>query len=290
MVSYSSCYSEENRKESIQPGSQSELSGYWTKERMRNAKPVIPPEVSESEFRELLEPNSQLPRMGPSGELDSGSVDGVPLVATPPRANLGIWPFKSGGKLFFSKDGSDWVCSAQFVGHFDVILTAAHCLRKRTGEWHSNLMFRLRYENGNYTNSFSSFHCLSTYKAWIDEGYKWDYGFLNTTRRNNTHLGWYTGIPSGRIMAMGYPGRHDAGQYMLHLTGYRGEVTNGVVQLVGGRLGRGSSGGAWSYGQRSDRVLGINSFSYRNSPNDSWSPDIDNNFVDLMDWTHRGCR
>ena len=66
---------------------------------------------------------------GPPSQPESKNESSLAIFGTPTEANIAVSPYQYGGKLFFKgSDGLTYVGSAQFVGEYNIILTAAHCV------------------------------------------------------------------------------------------------------------------------------------------------------------------
>jgi V8-like Glu-specific endopeptidase len=171
---------------------------YWTRARLRAAKPVSVLSVS---------PGKAGPGAGPArpagkpaavpGGLPDGARAGavarqagpVPLaypypyqIAQVPNASYTAWPYELNGKLFFTNDGGSYVCSATSVGSRygttleDEIWTAGHCAANTDGthQWDSSAIFIPAY-NGTVANfdPFGEFvytGAAETTTAWLSNG------------------------------------------------------------------------------------------------------------------------
>lgn len=250
---------------------------YWTEEKMKKAMPFPSPQISGTAAKKLDQENS------------------VPLTAQeakvfgrPSRANVNKYPYKTGGKLFFTLKGRDYSCSAQFVGSSRVLMTAAHCVRATNGRWATNVIFKRAYANGG-GQKFRA-QCLATFNNWVtggDSDWRWDYAFIKTHKASTTGwLGLTTQIPYKQFQAIGYPRNYGATKYMYKVAGKRGKITDGVVQMRGNPMREGSSGGAWLKGSY---AIGLNSFYIRGNRTNMWGPYFDNNTLDLYHFAKNGC-
>lgn len=104
----------------------SETLNYWTQERMKNAIPMTC--YCEND--------------------DNISSDNDEILSVE-KADISKMPYSAGGKLFFRINGKDYVASAEFCAHKQIILTAAHCLYDRQTELPSTkIMFHRCYDEG----------------------------------------------------------------------------------------------------------------------------------------------
>ena len=105
-----------------------QVLGYWTAERMSNAKPV-----------ERVA--GQSPRRGKpgGGTTTSSTATEVPL------------PYPSAeGKVFFTDNGVNYVCSGSALvsANESVVWTAGHCVNEGPGAFYTNFMFVPAYRDG----------------------------------------------------------------------------------------------------------------------------------------------
>src|SRR5690349_20640368 len=104
-----------------------QLDAYWTPERIAHAKPVPIPDVKSTEAPK------------PDG----------PAISVPGKAGTARGVYETTGRLLFSQNGGDWICSATVVAsnNASVIATARHCgFNGTTG---SNFRFAPSYDAGN---------------------------------------------------------------------------------------------------------------------------------------------
>ncbi|EPM5418057.1 trypsin-like serine peptidase [Vibrio parahaemolyticus] len=256
--------------------------GYWSEEAMVNAIPFPAPEISENEMKALQEFQIE-------GEVEEILGAEPEILGTPERANISLSPYNKGGKLFFKLNGKDYSCSAQFVGSTSVLMTAAHCVRATSGSWATNVVFRRAYSNGG--GQVVGTNCLSTKKGWVNGGngrHKWDYAFIKASGTSNSgYMGLKTGIPNSQLLAIGYPKNYGGARYMYQVTGSKGKVTGGVVQMIGNPMRSGNSGGAWL---GSNIAVGLNSFHYTGNSTDEWSPYFDRDTMSLYRYASNGCQ
>ncbi|SJN55197.1 hypothetical protein VR7878_01123 [Vibrio ruber DSM 16370] len=255
---------------------------YWTPEAMENAVPYPTPEISEEEFKALQEfPIEDAPEQIIGEEPE--------ILGTPSRADVRSSPYNKGGKLYFTLNGNNYSCSAQFVGSTSVVMTAAHCVRATSGAWASNVVFRRAYSNGG--GQVVGTRCLSTKSGWVNGGngrYKWDYSFIKTNANSNAgYMRLKTGIPYSQLVSIGYPSNYGSGKYMYKVTGTKGQITGGVVEMRGNPMRSGNSGGAWL---GSNYAVGLNSFHYRGNNSDEWGPYFDSNTANLYQFASNGCK
>lgn len=240
------------------------LSEYWTEDR-----------IGSTTGTEQSEPAPE----------DEGS--GATVAATPTQADVDEHPYDKAGKLVYTKpDGTRWHCSAQFVGSGSIIMTAAHCVRnKDDGRWNSNFLFlRARTPNGQ-AQRVEAFGPATYRGFWDGNLIRWDYAFLRTRQASPVgHMPLRLTIPDTSFEAIGYPGAHSNGNRMMKVTGTKGQVRNGTVQMLGNNMRSGNSGGMWHSGE----AIGLNS-SHLSSRNE-WGPYFDGAVQDLWTYASNGCR
>jgi len=270
-----------------------DIDAYWTPERMRAASPVELPTLARDELRQLIERSRR-----------DGTEEGIVLPSGPPQAwlrgspyaaDVDKRPYWNGGALFFTRDGSDYQCSAEFVGNDRVIMTAAHCLMDSdSGQWSTNVVFYRSYVGHWWGKGGQKVgvSCLCVKQGWRDTGDEtWDYGFCYTRDASGAGwLGFKTGAPYSSWTAIGYPENYGGTDDMYAVTGDKGQFTGGLVQMTGNPMGHGSSGGAWigglseDYDPNGNFAIGLNAFKYDDDPSSGWGPLFDWNTWDLYEY------
>jgi V8-like Glu-specific endopeptidase len=179
------------------------------------------------------------------------------------------YPYRASGKLFFSIDGSTYLCSASLIKR-GIVVTAAHCVAEfGARRFYSNWTFVPGYRNG--AAPYGSFTAAS---ATIMTSYfdgtdtcatpgivcRNDVAVLvlNPTAAGaypGSSTGWYgygwdgygfTGSGLTQITQTGYPSCLDNGNYMERNDsyGYR-SAANANNTVIGSLMCGGSSGGPW---------------------------------------------
>ncbi len=258
---------------------------YWTPERKATAKPFSPLKITSEN---LNEPTNFI-----SAE-----------IGKPFEADVKRLPFYKAGKFFFTKDNKDIWGSAQFVGHCQIVLTAAHCVRDiKTGELYKNLLFSLGYIDGEKSKDYV-FDNIGTPDEYVGRDpndinkVDFDYAFCRTTERSESgQMVLQIGMPYPpfqRIWSIGYPEEKDYGEgkRMYAVEGARGDIRGGRVAMGFNPFYEGgSSGGAWivnltngGTGSRFDNiVVGINSAASENRDHMAmYSPYFNQNTLSLF--------
>jgi V8-like Glu-specific endopeptidase len=164
---------------------------YWTRERMRNARPAPAPDVPSGSGAELataasIDVSTSVPPTAPAPRKDSGDV-GEPQAGSGPFpysrieiVNTQDFPYSAHGKAFFTdpSTGFDYVCSGTIVstvdpddpegdpGNGSVVWTAGHCVF--LDRWHTNWIFVPAYRNGNAPlGEWPAIH-LTAPAEWVD--------------------------------------------------------------------------------------------------------------------------
>jgi len=244
------------------------ISEFWTSERMEAAQMLTNQNIGQATCS-----NSQSGRRKKRSDPWSksrmqGAIDPFPIVseeyfgdegtitllsatvseATIYDATLNDVPFKHMGKLYFTNnDGNQCACSGTYIGPTDhVLLTAAHCVRDSNG-YYSDFMFSQQYNNGvGHRKGVSYLFVPSQYNANDRNDLSLDYAFLVTKQPSeNGGVGLYTGVPTSKITAAGYPKNVYDGQKLVWLSGGKGAVFHGLVHMPSNSMQMGSSGGAW---------------------------------------------
>jgi hypothetical protein len=269
---------------------------YWSKARMRDAKPFPLPQVDPMTLKSLPKRVSRpaAPTLGKSKD------------PRPPRArasgNVRVSPLKWAGKLLFTTPKGNSYCSAQFVAE-QVILTAAHCVQdKDTGEFNTNFRYLLQYNSGKHRARYDA-ECVFTLEGWVaDKGnpWRWDFALVRVDRPSDIgSMGWHYDWPMDLYS--------DAGRIGYPLGIRRGEVIqvergpifvdSGLVEMRHGNAKNtnGSSGGAviGSYqpdGAETDNMaLSVMSFFYPGKAEVSFGPYFDGDFIGLLEAAEGGC-
>ncbi|MEU4192633.1 hypothetical protein AB0E69_12075 [Kribbella sp. NPDC026611] len=218
-----------------------DATGYWTAEKMRNAIPA-----------DLPTGTAQTPTK-------QGTSSGI---ASTPHAPLGhkvndVVP-STAGKLFFSDNGLNYVCSASTIynNYKNLIITAGHCVHSgQGGGWHSNIVFAPAYYNGQSGYGLWNWSSARAFNSWITSSdFSHDQAFVTFQQRNGANLvdtvggnglvwGNSTSQPNTRIW--GWPAEAP----------YNGEVPyycDGTTYAWGGSdaalpcsMNGGASGGPW---------------------------------------------
>ena len=275
-------------------GCRLELEEYWTLERMGAARPLPLPileEEDESRSRGGERPGSAAEGISP--ELTESLP--WPGRTTPVPADVAQWPYRTAGRLFFSKNptkkGQDFWCTAEFVGTPGTVLTAAHCVRSGlSGKWYSKFRFVRGY--GGESPQIVSLERVATWPSWVGgqvPDYSYDYAFFATADLSNA--GW---LALGTVdwyffwRSIGYPKNYGDGKTMYRVTGPKGTVGRGTVEMLGNPMDRGASGGAWIGGGGS--AIGLNSHYFRFYPDRVGSPRFDERTLILLANVVNGCR
>lgn len=223
------------------------------------------------------------------------------------------YPYRTVGKLFFSVDGSPYVCSASVIQR-RVVATAGHCVHSGTADgFYSNFVFVPSFRDGVAPFNSWNWRFVTVTGAWASGGggvpNAGDYAMIEfadqplssggpVTKLGNVTgwLGWQTvNLNGNHTSKLGYPCNLDRCQKMQNVTSnsYRTSDPNNVE--YGSDARGGSSGGPWvqnfavmaegggsgaSAGQ--NRVVGITSYGYVNSdPKVQGSSILDSRWVQM---------
>ena len=135
-----------------------DIREYWTPERKKAAIPVIGGA-----------PISQ-------GMPGADNAPPPPPPTDPAQANLAEMPFTTGGKLFYSMNGKDFVASGNIFMKNNMLLTAAHCIQdKDSGNIGENYVFELDY-TGELSSEDFTFKTVVLRENWYQtKNEKYDY-------------------------------------------------------------------------------------------------------------------
>jgi V8-like Glu-specific endopeptidase len=286
---------------------------YWTAERMRRA--VIPPRRSR--------PNPMTGRSGADGTdgTDGGQAAGPPVVipgSAPAAAasRRGVetpgapWTSHGAvrattGKVFFTIDGGDYVCSAGTVAsaNRDLVVTAGHCAQDATGTWARNWIYVPGYDQGRRPyGGFPARHLFvpGPWSAHGDENY--DVALVALAHSGGRHVADVVGAqgiafdqPRGSLVyGFGYPagGRYD-GEHLTYCSGKTYPDSHKITKDEGLRcdMTEGSSGGPWltrfDAGTGTGVVTSVSSFKYADDPATMYGPYFGNAVHRIYDRAQR---
>ena len=180
--------------------SRAETVNYWTTQRMENAKPVqiSTRKASVAESASTPAPQGPPERIAPVAP-GGGSPSAALSAGTQPAATTSNgysypypftryevftpytkFPYSTNGKVFFTDDGTNFVCSGTAVSseNKSVVWTAGHCVHDGgDGTYHTNWMFVPAYKDGNAPLGRWTARELWTLNGWsINGSFKYDLG------------------------------------------------------------------------------------------------------------------
>jgi len=252
---------------------QQRIVNYWTAERIAGAKPRDFVKTADGKF---------VPKAKPGGGGTGASwIGGGTVVGRT-------------GKVLFTMDGSNWVCSASAVNDsrsdFSLILTAGHCAYDETnGAFATNWIYVPSFDTApTFTCANTTYGCWTSVGLVVDSGFATAGGFntqatvhdfaisivgagTNGTQLDASPRGSYKILypaisTGGTVHAFGYPaaGRYH-GNDLTYCTGptfndaNNGNKTWGIACNMTG----GSSGGPWLATFTTDPTLtSLNSYGY----------------------------
>ena len=235
------------------------VAAYWTKDRMRNAKPVE--------------------RVRGGGPAKKAAYAFTRYEAAQPYD-------ARHGKVFFSDGGSNYVCSGTAItsGNESVVWTAGHCLNEGPGGFYTNWVFVPAYRDG--AAPFGSFAAtrLQTTSGWAGSGdFSYDLGAATVSVSSTTGLTLtdtvggrglaFNSNPNQRYRSHGYPAASPfSGGRMYICDAQLATRDAGSPQTmgIGCDMTGGSSGGGWVTDQ--GQVASVNSYGYRTLPNVMFGP------------------
>ncbi|GAB3826479.1 trypsin-like serine peptidase [Kribbella italica] len=154
-----------------------DATGYWTAEKLKNAIPADLPGTTGT----------------PSPQGKSSQAGGVASHPVAPRHKVANDPVpSSAGKVFFSYNGLNYVCSASTINNSykNLIITAGHCVHGGAGQgWHSNIVFAPSYYNGQSGAGLWNWSQARAFNSWIDSSdFSHDQAFVTLQQRNGQNL------------------------------------------------------------------------------------------------------
>jgi V8-like Glu-specific endopeptidase len=236
---------------------------YWTAERMREAIPA----------------QKVLPGQPAGGPKKNPKADATQI--PPPYTSA---PTRTNGKVFFSDDGLNYVCSGTAVlsGNKSVVWTAGHCVHDGASNFHTNWTFVPAYADGSRPYGTWTARTLLTTSGWANEGdFSYDNGAAVVSANGGSAL---TDVVGGRNIAFnsarqqqyaahGYPaGPPFNGQRLWVCNSpliYNDTSANPATMGIDCDMTGGSSGGGWIAG---GSVVSVNSYGYSTLPNVMFGP------------------
>ena len=258
---------------------------YWTPARMRAATP--------RDFTFDAARGFQ-PAAKPGGGGDGGNTTGSSW-------NGGGDMLRGSGKVWFTLDGADYICSGSVVKEAkaaqSIVLTAGHCVVENDGTFATNLVFIPAFDSKpTYTCSSTTYGCwvadaLYADKAFATAGgftdtavqHDWGFavvsggGFSGSAQLDGTVGGGYPiqynrDVTGQTLSAFGYPAaRKYKGSDLVYCRGVVGTDpgTGGETWSMPCGMTGGSSGGPWvettdtaSYSYATTRLSSLNSYGY----------------------------
>jgi V8-like Glu-specific endopeptidase len=262
---------------------------YWTAERMRRA--LVPP-------RRRPEPMA-----GTAGVAAAGAPVVIPGSVPAPQAARrqevetpgAPWTARGAvrattGKVFFTIDGADYVCSAGTVTstNRDLVVTAGHCAEDSAGTWARNWIYVPGYEQGRRPyGAFAARHMFVP-RPWSSHGDEnYDVALVALAPAAGRHVTDVVGAqgiafdqPRGALVyGFGYPagGRYD-GERLTYCSGRTYPDSHKITHDEGLRcdMTEGSSGGPWltrfDAGAGTGVVTSVSSFKYADDPATMYGP------------------
>jgi len=289
---------------------QAAIENYWTEERMRNAKPMEitadgPPEKPSGTAASLPDgPAVKVPPVAPGG----GSVSGASSTEVQPTALTTdgyTYPapftryevfsaytaaqYRTNGKLFFTQNGTNFVCSATAVnsgpstdpGNLSTVWTAGHCVSDGAGAFSTNVIFVPAYKDGSAPYGQWTQRQLWTLSEWHFNGnLRQDLGAIvvnkdlngNTLQRRIGAKGIaFNLFPVQHWNSFGYPAAspfNGQRQHLCQASYARSDAPNagpGPNTIgIGCDMTGGSSGGGWvlNFSKSGGFVNSVNSYKY----------------------------
>ncbi|ALQ96757.1 hypothetical protein B9J09_04500 [Xylella fastidiosa subsp. pauca] len=299
---------------------QESAENYWTEERMRAAKPKsaalseeevlrMEPETGIENYIRNQKQRTKESIIKSSTEMDWD--DYFPIISSvkgvPEEANVDHYPFRNAGRIYATDFLVDSVCTAQFVGSNQVLMTAAHCLIDEDGNWLSNIVFSPRFRGKDRFKTLK-IDCKGVPTDAIVNGERnlgKDYGFVTTYEKGIGSFGLKSNAPGSNLTAIGYPINYGKALYLQKVNGSRGKIFNykdskgrvisKVVQMLDNPMRDGSSGGAWidNLNTRSrgggNYVVGLNSYYLSKEPTIIYSPYFDEKVFELLNKVKHSC-
>lgn len=278
------------------------VTAYWTPSRMKKAKSLddTVPKVTGRLLQEQsapAAPTGKAVTVTPARAAKAPKALRAPSTIAPQSSypNLPYYypAARTNGKVFFTRSGLNYVCSATIVNSEgkSLVWTAGHCVVDGK-VWDSNFAFVPSYSNGSRPYGTWYSRQLTTTSRWYyNRDFSQDVGAVTMYRNFGYRITDYLGAqgitwnqsPNFYTCAYGYPQAYPfTGRYLTQACGYTGNAGNGTIYMYSGLTG-GSSGGAWyrNFDGNWGLVNGHNDFIYTSSPNYMYSPYYGNQVASL---------
>ncbi|SNV16815.1 V8-like Glu-specific endopeptidase [Dermatophilus congolensis] len=239
---------------------QQDAASYWTKARMQKAKDLTKTKSAKASGTTKQEklPPAVIPGKSPKKAVANAT---SPLTRASAKA-VREKPLPTIGKVFFTVNGEDYVCSANSVNskNSSTVSTAAHCVNER-GRYANRFIFVPAYENGEAP--YGKWTAINAFAPsdWIrSEEMEVDTAFVIVGKRNGQTLAdtvGATGVAFNqarglKYKAFGYPaGKPYDGEKLWSCTGTAipdKYAPEGQAQGIPCGMTGGSSGGPWFMG------------------------------------------
>lgn len=214
--------------------------------------------------------------------------------AVPEAVTMGaLWPgaaLSTVGRVFFSMNGQDFLCSAATVRstNRDLVVTSGHCAKNGSGAWAENWVFVPAYRDGGGPHGGFTARRMFVPDQWstgADDGY--DVAMVALAPSGGRHVADVVGFneiafgrPRGQqVHTFGYPSydRYD-GSRLAYCSGRPTDDPYGETRAQGLRcdLTQGSSGGPWMSGfdpaTGRGTIVSVSSFKYADEDRVMYGP------------------
>lgn len=276
---------------------------YWTVERMRRALSPPRPRPMRGHAPADAGPTGTPVTIPGSAPLPQSARRGVETPGAPWTSRGAVRA--TTGKVFFTIDGADYVCSAGTVSStsHDLVVTAGHCAQDATGTWARNWIYVPGYDAGRRPyGAFAARHMFvpSPWSAHADQNY--DVALVALSPSAGRHVADVVGAqgiafdqPRGSLVyGFGYPagGRYD-GERLTYCSGRTHPDSHKITKDEGLRcdMTEGSSGGPWltrfDAGTGTGVVTSVSSFKYADDPATMYGPYFGNPVHRMYDRAER---
>jgi V8-like Glu-specific endopeptidase len=269
---------------------QAAVRRYWTASRMEHAAAT-----RQARTRQARQARTRQARTRQARAHDIARAVPLSAVTDGARWNGGEAVARTTGKVFFSLSGHDYVCSGSTVAsaNYDVVVTAAHCVKNGPGAWATNWTFVPGYVDGRAPYGSYSAHMFYVSSQWSTAGNNdYDVAFVtvNPVRADGALIpvvravggqGIEFGSSPARVTVFGYPADPPYNGQLLYYCS--GSTSPDPYHQTGDAglscaMTAGSSGGPWLSGF--DRATGtgyitsVSSFKYSTNDQVMYGPQL----------------
>lgn len=225
------------------PNGALDATGYWTAEKLKNAIPAD----------RLAGPTTSTKQ----GQSTSSGIASRPIAPKGMAPDADPVP-STAGKVFFTYNGLNYVCSASTINnnYKNLIITAGHCVHSGAGQgWHANIVFAPSYYNGQSGAGLWNWTGARTFNSWINSSdFSHDQAFVTMAQQNGQNLidrvggnglVWGNGRDQANTRIWGWPAEPPYNGEVPYYCDGNTYAWGSTDAALGCTMNGGASGGPW---------------------------------------------